>query len=109
MLATWLAAHSTTLWLLLCRQRTGLTDGKWVFQVAALAASGVTGSTVSFPFLVDSTAPTIINFTVGYTDGKKAVNQSVANMGQVQVPATAFTVYFVVDDGLLGSGVTPDG
>lgn len=94
--------------LILCRQRTGLTDGNWVFQVAALAASGVTGSPVSFPFLVDSTAPNIINFTVGYTDGRKGINRTVANMGQVQLPATAFTVYLVVDDGLLGSGVTPD-
>ena len=91
------------------RQRVGLTDGRWVFQVAGFAATGVSGSPVSFPFLVDSTPPTITNFTVGYTTGKKAVNQTVANMGQVQVAAETLTVYLVVDDGLLGSGVAADG
>ena len=91
------------------RQRTGLTDGKWVFQVAAYAATGVSGSPVSYPFLVDSTAPTITNVTVGYTTDNSAVNQTVSNMGQVSVPATAVTVYMVVDDGLLGSGVAANG
>lgn len=91
------------------RQRVGLTDGRWVFQVAGFAATGVPGSPVSFPFLVDSTPPTITDFTVGYTTGNKAVNQSVANVGQVQVAAATLTVYLVVDDGLLGSGVAANG
>lgn len=91
------------------RQRTKLSDGKWVFQVVANTASGVPGSPVSFPFLVDSTAPTITQFMVGYTNNNKAVNQTAANMGQLLIPASSVTVYLVVSDGLLGSGVASNG
>ncbi|DBA90044.1 TPA: Signal peptide peptidase-like 2A [Trebouxia sp. C0005] len=87
-------------------QRTDLTDGNWVFQVQALATSGVSGATVSFPFLVDSTAPTITEFIVGYTTNKQAVNTSVASAGIAKVPTAAFVVYMTYNDGLLGSGVS---
>lgn len=75
----------------------------------AYASSGVPGSPVSFPFLVDGTAPSITTFTVGYSADNKAVNQSAANMGQLQVAASTVTVYLVVSDGLLGSGVASNG
>ena len=77
--------------------------------MAGFAATGVSGFPVSFPFLVDSIPPTITNFTVGYTTGKTAINQTVANMGQIRVAATTLTVYLVVGDGLLGSGVASNG
>ena len=88
------------------RQRTDLTDGNWVFQVQALATSGVSGATVSFPFLVDSTAPIITEFIVGYTANKQAVNTYVASAGIANVPTAAFVVYMSYSDGLLGSGVS---
>lgn len=88
------------------RQRTDLTDGNWVFQVQALATSGVSGATVSYPFLVDSTAPIITEFIVGYTANKQAVNTSVAFAGTAKVPTAAFVVYMTYSDGLLGSGVS---
>jgi len=88
------------------RQRTDLTDGNWVFQVQALATSGVSGATVSFPFLVDSTAPIITEFIVGYTANNQAVNTSVASAGTAKVPTAAFEVYMTYSDGLLGSGVS---
>ncbi|KAL0037541.1 hypothetical protein WJX77_001610 [Trebouxia sp. C0004] len=87
-------------------QRTDLTDGNWVFQVQALATSGVSGATVSFPFLVDSTAPIITEFIVGYTANRQAVNTSVASAGITKVPTAAFVVYMTYSDGLLGSGVS---
>ena len=92
------------------RVLTQLTDGKWVFQVQAVATSGATGAAVSFPFLVDSTPPTITTFIVGYTANKQAVNRSLdAAGGSVTVPSKAFDVYMTYSDGLLGSGVSVNG
>jgi len=89
------------------RQRTLLTDGNWVFQVQALATSGVSGATVSSTFLVDSTAPTITEFIIGYTANKKAVNVSLTGSGSTaSVPTAKFEVYMTYSDGLLGSGVS---
>lgn len=87
------------------RQRSDLTDGNWVFQVQGLATSGVSGATVSYPFLVDTTAPTITAFIIGYTANKQAVNASVASAGTASVPTATFKVYVTYSDGLLGSGV----
>ena len=100
-------ALDSSLLLMVChRQRTDLSDGNWVFQVQALATSGVSGATVSYPFLVDSTAPIITEFIVGYTANKQAVNTSVASAGTAKVPTAAFVVYMTYYDGLLGSGVS---
>jgi hypothetical protein len=99
-------AYALILLMVSHRQRTDLTDGNWVFQVQALATSGVSGATVSFPFLVDSTAPIITEFIVGYTANNQAVNTSVASAGTAKVPTAAFEVYMTYSDGLLGSGVS---
>ena len=89
-----------------CRQRTDLTDGDWIFQVQGLATSGVSGVSVSESFKVDSTAPTITEFIIGYNANSKAVNLSLASGGTASVPVAAFKVYMTYDDGLLGSGVS---
>ena len=71
-----------------------------------LATSGVSGATVSYPFLVDTTAPIITEFIIGYTANKQTVNASVASAGTASIPAATFKVYMTYSDGLLGSGIS---
>ena len=93
-----------------CRTQTGLTDGNWVFQVQALAASGVSGTAVSASFLVDSTAPIISKLVISYTANKQTVNVTVGQSGgSASVPTKAFQIYTVASDGLLGSGLAANG
>ena len=92
-----------------CRNQVGLADGNWVFQVRGVATSGVSGTTVSASFLVDSSAPVISNLIVSYTAKKQAVNVTVSRSGgTAQVPSAAFRIYTIASDGLLGSGVNPN-
>ena len=75
-----------------------------------MATSGVSGITASASFLVDSTAPTISNLVVSYTVKKQVVNVTVSQSGgSAKVPTSNFRVYTTASDGLLGSGVSPNG
>lgn len=92
-----------------CRNQVGLADGNWVFQVRGVATSGVSGTTVSASFLVDSSEPIISNLIVSYTAKKQVVNVTVSRSGgTAQVPTAAFRIYTIASDGLLGSGVNPN-
>lgn len=74
-----------------------------------MAKSGVSGTTASASFLVDSTAPTISNLIVSYTVKKQVVNVTVSQSGgSAKVPSKDFRVYTIASDGLLGSGVNPN-
>lgn len=89
---------------------TGLDDGNWVFQVRGVAPSGVSGTTASASFLVDSSPPNISELVVSYTVDKRAVNVTIGQSGgTAQVPTAAFRIYTIASDGLLGSGVNPNG
>ena len=76
----------------------------------ALATSGVSGTAVSASFLVDSTPPTINKLILSYTLNKQAVNVTVDQSGgSASVPAKIFQIYTIASDGLLGSGLAPNG
>lgn len=81
-----------------------------MFQVQGVAPSGVSGTTASASFLVDSSPPTISELIVSYTVNKRDVNVTVGQSGgTAEVPTAFFRIYTIASDGLLGSGVNPNG